>query len=331
MKNTEPIATLLYRCVRGEASTAERIAAEEWLSRHAADSQYDRLFRELLDQTAADPDDNALQRIRSRIEELLALTPATSRRRIVRRCIQFAAAAVLLIAAVLPYILSIRPAEQTEWNEIYAAFGETRTCTLSDGTRLWLNSGSRVFYPTRFTGRERRIRIDGEVFADVTKDRRHPFVVSAPDVEVRILGTKFSLKSYAEHPNVEVALIEGSVALHAGDEVHNVDYTLTPGNMVRYNRTSGALNTYPIDTTIYGSWRGKGNLCFVNQSLGDIAADLERRFDVKIIIDSSALEAEEYYASFVNDEDLDCILRALNSGNNMRISRMHNTIIISPN
>ena len=329
MKTQEQIEEQLHRYMQGKGTAEECIAAENWLQEHIAEPEYDPMFRRLLDATPVEPDAPALQRIRRRLEMLLAATadrPVRSPRPLLR-IVRFAAAAVLLVAALVPYL---RPTVQTEWHEIYVAQGETREITLSDGTQLWLNSGSRVFYPERFDGRERRIRIDGEVFADVAKDRRHPFVVSASDVEVRVLGTQFSLKSYAENPNIEVALIEGSVAMRAGNPGKSVDYTLTPGDMIRYNRTSGSLETYRIDTETYGSWHSNRNLCFVNQTLGDIATDLERRFNVKIIIEGSELAEAQYYASFINNESLDRILRALNSNDNMRISRINGTIIISP-
>lgn len=330
MKTQEQIEEQLHRYMQGKGTAEECIAAENWLQEHVAEPEYDPMFRRLLDATPVEPNAPALQRIRRRLEMLLAATadrPVRSPRPLLR-IVRFAAAAALLVAALVPYL---RPAVQTEWHEIYVAQGETREITLSDGTQLWLNSGSRVFYPERFDGRERRIRIDGEIFADVAKDRRHPFVVSASDVEVRVLGTQFSLKSYAENPNIEVALIEGSVAMRAGNPGKSVDYTLTPGDMIRYNRTSGSLETYRIDTETYGSWHSNRNLCFVNQTLGDIATDLERRFNVKIIIEGSELAEAQYYASFINNESLDRILRALNSNDNMRISRINGTIIISPN
>lgn len=330
MKTQEQIEEQLHRYMQGKGTAEECIAAENWLQEHVAEPEYDPMFRRLLDATPVEPDAPALQRIRRRLEMLLAATadrPVRSPRPLLR-IVRFAAVAALLVAALVPYL---RPAVQTEWHEIYVAQGETREITLSDGTQLWLNSGSRVFYPERFDGRERRIRIDGEVFADVAKDRRHPFIVSASDVEVRVLGTQFSLKSYAENPNIEVALIEGSVAMRAGNPGKSVDYTLTPGDMIRYNRTSGSLETYRIDTETYGSWHSNRNLCFVNQTLGDIATDLERRFNVKIIIEGSELAEAQYYASFINNESLDRILRALNSNDNMRISRINGTIIISPN
>lgn len=330
MKNTEQIEDQLLRYMQGEESGEESVATENWLHDHVADPEYDEMFGRLLESTQPDETDPAVGRIRRRLEQLLATTSEPRSRRPFRpwRIIRWAAAAVLIVVALLPYL---RPAEQIEWQEVYAALGDTAEVALPDGTRLWLNSGSRVFYPERFEGRERRIRIDGEVFADVSKDPRHPFVVSAAGVEVRVLGTQFSLKSYAENPNVEVALIEGSVAMRAGDPGRQVDYTLVPGDMVRYNRARGSIETYRIDTETYGSWHSNRNLCFINQTLGDIVEDLERRFNVTIIIEDPELAEVQYYASFINNESLDRILRALNSNGNMRISQINDTILISPN
>lgn len=328
MKTSEQIEERLQRYMQGLDSAEESAATERWLHDHVADPQYDAIFDRLLDATPSDGGDPALERMRGRLERLLA--DAAPRRAKLRPAVwrigRWVAAAVLIVAALLPYL---RPAEQIEWHETYAALGETAEMTLPDGTRLWLNSGSRVFYPERFEGRERRIRIDGEVFADVTRDPRHPFIVSASDVEVRVLGTQFSLKSYAEMPNVEVALIEGSVAMQAGADDKRVDYTLVPGDMVRYNRRRGSLETYRIDTETYGSWHSNRNLCFVNQTLADIADDLERRFDVRIIVEDPGLAARRYFASFINNESLERILRALNSNGQMRISRINDTILIT--
>ena len=340
MKTAEQMEERLLRYMQGECPAEESAAVANWLREHVADPQYDAMFRRLLETTTPERQDPALERIRLRLEELLAgsaapaaeksaKTDATDRkaRRTVTlwRITRWAAAAVLILAAVLPYL---RPAARVEWHEVYAARGDTAEVALPDGTRLWLNSGSRVFYPERFDGSERRIRIDGEVFADVTHDPRHPFIMAASGVEVRVLGTQFSLKSYAENANVEVTLIEGSVAMRAGEPGRQVDYTLVPGDMVRYNRDRGSLETYRIDTETYGSWHSNRNLCFINQSLGDIVEDLERRFDVKIIVEDPQLAAVQYYASFINNESLDRILKALNGNGNMQISRINDTILI---
>ena len=124
------------------------------------------------------------------------------------------AAAVLLVPLIVcAYLLASRQvAEQPEWVEVYAPYGQTRCITLPDGSRVWLNSGTYVFYPDRFD-RERQLFVSGEVYMDVTKDPERPFHVDTRNVSIRVLGTRFNLRSYNEDKYVETSLVEGSVAL----------------------------------------------------------------------------------------------------------------------
>ena len=116
------------------------------------------------------------------------------------------AAAVLLVPLIVcAYLLASRQvAEQPEWVEVYAPYGQTRCITLPDGSRVWLNSGTYVFYPDRFV-RERQLFVSGEVYMDVTKDPERPFHVDTRNVSIRVLGTRFNLRSYNEDKYVATA------------------------------------------------------------------------------------------------------------------------------
>lgn len=320
----------LSRYMRGESSADEAAAVEKWLEKHIADRCYDEMFDRLLESTPADSDTETVGRIRRRLEMLIEADKPAARKPL-RRMLRIAGYAAAAVAAAVVLFIGLRPSHPAEWIEAYAGSGETLDITLPDNSRIWLNSGSRIFYPERFDAKTRRVYIDGHILADVTSDKRHPFVVSAPGVEVRVLGTRFSVKSYAQHPNIEVALIEGSVAMQAGTNGKEVDYKLIPGDMVRYNRSDSTVETYRIDADTYASWHTGKTISFVNQTLYDIANDLERLFGVNIVIDSPQLATTTYYASFVNNESLDQILRALNSNNTMLISRINDTVIITSN
>ena len=123
-------------------------------------------------------------------------------------------AAVLLVPLVVcAYLFASRQApERAEWVEVYAPYGQTRQITLPDGSRVWLNSGTYVFYPDRFD-RERQLFVSGEVYMDVTKDPDRPFRVDTRNVCIRVLGTRFNVRSYTEDRYVETSLVEGSVSL----------------------------------------------------------------------------------------------------------------------
>lgn len=123
-------------------------------------------------------------------------------------------AAVLLVPLVVcAYLFASQPAsEPAEWVEVYAPYGQTRQVTLPDGSRVWLNSGTYVFYPDRFD-RERRLFVSGEAYMDVTKDPDRPFRVDTRNVSIRVLGTRFNVRSYTGDKYVETSLLEGSVSL----------------------------------------------------------------------------------------------------------------------
>lgn len=322
MKDTERrIFELLKKYMDRKASPQEEEMAVAWLQEHAADPAYDDIFERLLDSTSITSVDEASLHRR---KNPMAIHAGR------RGFWGWMTATVVAAAAVVMFILGARPEEPIQWNEIYAERGKTERIVLPDGTGLWLNSDSKVIYPSRFDDDLRTIFVDGEIYADVVPDKSKPFIVSASGVKVKVFGTKFGVKAFAGNPNVEVALISGSVAVEDENESNGFSRLMNPGEMIRYNRQLGTVEDYRIDPETYGSWQNNHNIRFINQTLEDIASDLERRFDVKILIEDRTLAKTRYYASFINNEGIDKILKALNGNGSMRISKKHDTIVISP-
>lgn len=309
------IKDILEKYMNGTADAAEEREALDWLLLHGAESEYDNIFEVLLENEEAE----------IRAEDTRIRIPARGRRGI------WGWACSCILAAALAAGAFLWPAKESpvEWYEAYAGRGCTERITLADGTEIWLNSETKVIYPSEFHGDSRNIFIDGEVYADVTPDSEKPFTMTSSGIRVKVHGTRFSLKSYSGTANIEVALLSGSVTVEDKDDTKGFTKTMKPGEMIRYNRTYGTMEQYAIDPATYGPWQNNHNLRFINQSLEDIANDLERRFDVEIIIEDRALARTQYYASFVNNEGLDKILNALNSNGSMKISRRQDTIVIS--
>ena len=102
-------------------------------------------------------------------------------------------AAVLVVPLLCAFwLLYADRKPEAEWLEQQVPYGEMASLTLPDGTQLHLNSGSRITYPSAFTGKERRIFVEGEIFADVAKDPRKPFIIQSGEVGIRVLGTRFN-------------------------------------------------------------------------------------------------------------------------------------------
>lgn len=175
--------------------------------------------------------------------------------------------------------------EITEYvNQIEVPIGERASLRLSDGTLVWLNSGSRLEYPIHFARDNRQVHLEGEAYFEVQRDESLPFIVQTNALDVKVLGTKFNVSSYAKE-ETKVTLKEGKVQVDcdAGKE----SYILHPNEQIVYSEGKGA-ELLQVDANRISSWT-TGDLSFVNESLGNIVKVLERRFNVQIVIEDPEL------------------------------------------
>ena len=214
------------------------------------------------------------------------------------------------------------------WNEITVPDGENRALTLADGTRLLLKPSSRVTYPSEFYGKNRQVFLDGEVFAEVSKDKHKPFIITSGDVSVKVLGTKFDFRSYSSSESSEVALEEGSVEMIVKSGETAMTYSMKPGDVLQYDGHSGDVTRRRFSPQTIGQMNVAGSLHFVDQRLDDIVADLERIFDRKIVVADERLATKRFDAWFSNGEDLERILASINADNKMRIVTTNGVIYI---
>ena len=232
------------------------------------------------------------------------------------------AALALLVPAVLFFFrLASAPAvpEPTVWTEVVTGFAETRSLELPDGSQVKLEPCSRLLYPSRFDGRERKVYMSGDCFFDVAKDSASRFIVSVQSTDVSVYGTAFCLSSRFDRPDDQVALLRGSVKLTSKNGAASV--MVSPGQIVSYDKISGSIDVENFDVQSYEAVMSCEGLQFVNQTLDEIARSLERRFGAKVVLVGDKFRNERYYATFVNGEGLDDILKALNVGHNFRVSR----------
>ena len=166
----------------------------------------------------------------------------------------------------------------------------------------------------------------GEAYLDVAKDKRHRFIVSAGDMDVIVHGTRFSVSSFPEENEEEVALVEGSVEMKLGSG--NGSIFLSPGELVKYDRTTGTTERRKFAANYFEEVVKAGGLQFRNERLEDIVASLNRHFNTTIVIEERSLADERFFASFINGENADQILHALNTGDMFRIYKRDNIIYL---
>ncbi len=214
------------------------------------------------------------------------------------------------------------------WSEVTVSDGQHRDLTLPDGTHLLLKPGSRITYPSEFTADSRQIFLDGEVFAEVSKNPHKPFVITSGDVSVKVLGTVFDFRAYSSSESAEIALAEGSVEMLVTSDSASVEYSMTPGDVIQYDGHTGNVSRRRFSPEFICQMSTAGSLHFIDQRLDDIIADLERVFGRKIVVADSELSGRRFDAWFTAGENLDKILASLNADGSMRITERNDVLYI---
>lgn len=266
--------------------------------------------------------------VREILENYIDANPAKSDSAISAKVV-IAAVVLCLSLAAESIFFSLRTPREVTWTLATTERGEKKEVILPDSSRIWLNSSSQILYPDKFTGKNRCVYAYGEVYADIAKDRRHPFVMESDGISVRVHGTHFYVKAYRDSKTREVFLEEGSVSLHIDGIA--ADFDMKPSDMLRYNTTDKTIEKYTLGPSSYPSWRISSNQSFVNMTFSDIVDHLRRTFGVDIIVSGKINTSNRYYGSFINGEDAFQILSALNTDNSLDLRQKDNCIIISSN
>ena len=191
--------------------------------------------------------------------------------------------------------------------ECYAANGEKKVVTLPDSTTIILNSGSLLVYPENFTASERQVYLTGEAIFDVAKNEECPFVVTTPDLIVKVHGTLFNVSSYVDADYATATLKEGSVSVL---DKKGGEFLLSPNQTLRYEKDSGRVKVAQADVEEAFAWKD-GRLCFKSASIHTIIKAIERYYGIKVYLTTSRYDAECLTAKFVHGETVEEMLSAL--------------------
>ncbi|WP_430973763.1 FecR family protein [Sunxiuqinia rutila] len=194
--------------------------------------------------------------------------------------------------------------------EIEAPAGSRTHFVLPDGTKVWLNQGSKLVYPKWFTGGVREVGLIGEGYFDVAPDKKKPFIVEANGMAVKAVGTSFNVRAYADNENFETTLESGKViVLKNGNDINSEVCDMQPGDHFSFNKLSNKYSITKVNTSKYVSWKD-GKLVFKDDGLGVVADRLSRWFNVKVTIADPDLNSLSYTATFI-DESLDQVLEMM--------------------
>lgn len=171
----------------------------------------------------------------------------------------------------------IVPAEKIPNRKLVVPDGKRTSLRLADGTQIWINSGTTLEFPAAFTGKQRHIKVDGEIYLEVAKNKEMPFIVSSSQFEVEVLGTKFGISAYAQTKEHNVVLVEGSVQVNT---LSGYQTRLQPSQL--FSIENEVISTKTVDPYSYISW--KDDVFYFNgETLQEVFFRLSKQYAVDIV------------------------------------------------
>jgi len=171
--------------------------------------------------------------------------------------------------------------EKTVFNQLVVPAGKRSMLTLSDGTNVWINSGSKLVFPVNFDKKIREVFVEGEIYLDVTPDAERPFVVHTKALDVTVLGTTFNVSAYTDQPDLQVVLVSGEVAIQKNGDAKEI---LKPNQMYSYNENRDEFSISTVDALDYIAWKD-GYYVFYSQDLGTVFSRLSKYYDAQFLWD----------------------------------------------
>lgn len=208
-------------------------------------------------------------------------------------------------------------------NQLIVPKSKRSFLTLPDGTKVWVNSGTTVRFPSEMNGTERTIHIDGEIYIEVAENPEKPFFVCTSDFKVKVYGTKFNVMAYKGDDTKSVVLVDGKVSVAVEDQ----EIFLNPDQM--YKTGKNGVDVYEVDACKYISWKD-GVLQFTSERLSDIVLRLSRYYGVNFDCEEKAAQ-KSCTGKLVLFDDIENTLKTLSTILPVRYEVQNDKIKISMN
>ena len=207
-----------------------------------------------------------------------------------------------------------------EYHTVIVPRGGEYNLTLADGTNVWLNSDSKLEFPNTFVGDERRVKLAGEAYFEVAKNKAKPFRVEVDRVEVVVLGTSFNIHAYDEA--VKTTLVEGAVKLNVAGKA----YSLSPG--FEANVDQGGVKIVKSDVYEQIAWKD-GRFVFREKRLEEVMSILSRWYDFEIFYQNAAVKDLHFTGNIPRHATINEVLKFLERTHLVHFSVVGRTVIVS--
>jgi len=216
--------------------------------------------------------------------------------------------------------------ETTAINKIVTPHGGEYALTLSDGTKVWLNSLSELKFPTVFNGKKRIVELKGEAYFEVAENKEKPFIVKLDNYDVKVLGTKFNINNYSNSSKSKTTLCSGKVEiLPVNKNIKPI--ILKPGNQLTLTKQKQDFKVVNTDTEIYTAWM-YGYYYFINSPLEEILESLSRWYKMEVFFINKEAKTRLFTGKFSRYDNLNTIIKIIEEGSNLKFRINKNNIYI---
>ena len=198
--------------------------------------------------------------------------------------------------------------KELTYNEVIVPAGESAEVILPDKSHVWLNSGSKMIYPTTFVNKSRDIELEGEAYFEVTHNPKKVFHVVTSNLTVEVLGTSFNVEAYKQSNKINVTLVEGKVKLKS--PIGKTLTELSPNEKASFDLDQKKIAITKVKVDYYTSWKN-GYLLFEDERLDNIAAKLEVWYNVDVVFENESMKDIEFTGTILKNKPIDQILDVL--------------------
>lgn len=293
MKDTI-IISLLQRYIKNQCSEQELRTLLHWLKSPDNHTELDLVVKPLwdtIDKKMSRPDNEREKELHEEVSLLLSgikdKNKKTSNPRIRSKNRLngfYRIAAILILAFSVTFgLLRVldRPSPQLTYTENISNKGEKKNILLADGTKIILNSDTKLRIPGNFNKEERIIEIEGEGFFDVTPNPDKPFIIRSGETQIRVLGTSFNFKSYKEDDFIKLTVSTGKVRVNVADQ--DLQLSVSPNEHLSINKIDGNVSKETIQENNYIKWI-QGSLYFNKEPIREVIKTINRTYNRKVIL-----------------------------------------------
>lgn len=318
---TEDILRLMTKVISKEATESEIEDLQEWIDNDRVNKLIFDEFREVWKTTgvfnSGSNVESGIHYLRQRLsfsdeKNQAPIISIKSSGKIMKWQYIKVAASILLIGFTAAFLYFNVSRVAVKYKTLVMPYGKKGSLHLSDGSTLEVNSGTKISFPVKFAEDKRLLKIEGEAFFEIAKDKSRPFIIEAGELEIQVIGTSFNLKSYKNEGVIELGVKTGSVSITnkilSDSSLSNIFY-LEPGDLMSFNVLENTFEKKKVDIDLLTSWTDE-TLVFNNKNLSEVATMLQRWYNIPVKLENDMLKNCEFIGEYKN-ESLQNILEAL--------------------